>query len=69
MPLSSIRQEALRDIEPEGQNVHAGLWLDRFLAEQPRTNEPITGKHPYTKHIEQLEKWKVPTSYKQFFKR
>lgn len=68
MPLSSIRQ-ALRDIKPEGQNTHAGLWLDRFLAEQPRTNDTITGKHPYTKHIEQLEKWEAPTSYKQFFKR
>ncbi|WP_322512540.1 type III-B CRISPR module RAMP protein Cmr6 [Chloroflexus sp.] len=68
MRLSSIRQP-LEGIKPESQSTNAGLWLDRLLAEQPKTKETITGKHPYTTHIEQVAQWGAPASYKRFFRR
>ncbi|MDW8405060.1 type III-B CRISPR module RAMP protein Cmr6, partial [Chloroflexus sp.] len=68
MPLSSIRQP-LEGIKPESQSTNAGLWLDRLLAKQPKTKETITGKHPYTTHIEQVAQWGAPASYKRFFRR
>lgn len=68
MKLSS-RREHIAAPETPLADTHAGLWLDRFLAEQVERGTSVSGEHPYSILIKQTCSIDEPPHYRRFFER
>jgi CRISPR-associated protein Cmr6 len=61
------RRNALESIQPGPQfQPHAGLWFDKYLAEQ---KSDVKKMEPFVEHIRQTGKIKEPLAYEAFFNR
>jgi len=62
------RREKLSNIKPE-QAQHAGLWLDRYLCQQPERNERIVDEKgtPQTQLFKQAAGIPTPKLYSRFY--
>ena len=63
-------RDALNNISPEPGSTHAGLWLDKFLAEQEvKGADSGSNGNPRTEHYKNVVRLEVPQIYRLFFER